>query len=105
MILDGWIELGETMIQWYKRWRAKRIEDPKLRAKTLAELDKEPWVDVVSIEFADPSNPGSGYFELDWNDAFVASLNKAGYSGRTDEAVVDMWFNDLCRGVIGDNIK
>jgi predicted nuclease with TOPRIM domain len=74
----------------------------KLNEKTPKEIateNKEPWVDVLKTSFEDPNKPSSGYFELDWNSYFVSSLIEAGYSGRTDEDVVEMWFTDLCRGV------
>jgi hypothetical protein len=87
------------MFKWWKKMKARRIQDEVLREKTLANIDNEPWVRVVSVQFADPKNPSTGFFELDWNKAFVNALTEAGYSGRTDEDVVDMWFTDLCRGV------
>lgn len=87
------------MFKWWKKWRASKIEDEVLREKTIANIDGSPWVRVVSVQFSEPKNPSTGYFELDWNKAFVESLTEAGYSGRTEEDVVDMWFTDLCRGV------
>lgn len=90
------------MFKWFQKWRAKRIEDVNLREKTLANIDNEPWVKVIDVQFADPQNPSTGFFELDWNQAFIDKLADAGYSGRTSEEVVDMWFNDLCRGVINE---
>lgn len=93
------------MFKWFKKWRARRIDDETLREKTLANIDNEPWVKVVDVQFADPNNPGTGFFELDWNDAFVEQLTEAGYSGRTPEDTVDMWFNDLCRGVINNDLS
>lgn len=99
---DGIFDLKELTMKWWKMWRAGKIEDPVLRDKTRATLSNEPWVTVVDVSFVDPNKPSTGFFELDWNAAFVESLTKAGYSGRTDEDVVDMWFNDLCRGVINE---
>jgi hypothetical protein len=64
----------------------------------------EPWIDVVRINMEDKNNPSTGYFELDWNTAFVNQLKEAGYSGRTEEEIVEQWFNDLCRGVISDTL-
>lgn len=72
--------------------------------KEIATEAKMPWVDVITTTFEDPEKPNTGYFELDWNEYFVKSLIEAGYSGRTDDDIVNMWFNDLCRGVIGDKI-
>ena len=58
-----------------------------------------PWVKVIEVHF-DKENPQRGYFELDWNQDFVGLLGEAGYAGDTDEAVVDLWFNDLCRSIV-----
>ena len=58
-----------------------------------------PWVKVIEVHF-DKDNPQRGYFELDWNDDFVGLLGEAGYAGDTPEAIVDLWFNDLCRSSI-----
>jgi len=41
-----------------------------------------------------------GAFELDWNDLFVAKLVRAGYQGKTDNDIVDNWFQDVCRNVV-----
>ena len=60
-----------------------------------------PWVKVIEVHF-DKDNPQRGYFELDWNDDFVGLLGESGYAGATPEAIVDLWFNDLCRSIILD---
>ena len=60
-----------------------------------------PWVKVIEVHF-DKENPQRGYFELDWNDDFVGLLGEAGYAGPNPEAIVDLWFNDLCRSIIID---
>ena len=44
-------------------------------------------------------NVRNGFFELDWNEYFVVQLRGAGYTGDSDEAIVDQWFNELCRNV------
>ena len=71
--------------------------------KTKTEVTKEtaigPWVKVIEVHF-DKDNPGRGYFELDWNEDFVGLLGEAGYSGPNPEAIVDLWFNDLCRSIV-----
>ncbi len=72
-----------------------------LSKKTTAESMKdspEPWVNVVKAH-VDPSNPKQGYFELEWNPAFVLFLRKNGYQGATPEDIVDQWFTDLCKNV------
>ena len=63
------------------------------------ETAKGPWVKVIEVHF-DKDNPQRGYFELDWNKDFVGLLGEAGYAGPSDEAIVDLWFNDLCRSIV-----
>lgn len=73
-------------------------------AKEIATEKNEPWVSILSVEL-DTSNIGSGAFELDWNDKFVANLVRAGYKGKTDQQIVDQWFQDICRNVVLENFE
>lgn len=59
---------------------------------------KEPWVNVVSTKF-DESDPRQGFMELEWNAAFIQFLKENGYTGKTDEDLVDKWFTDLCKNI------
>jgi hypothetical protein len=70
----------------------------KLSPKELATEKKEPWVAVLDTH-VNKDNIRNGFFELDWNEYFVLQLKEAGYQGDTEEAVVDRWFQELCRGV------
>ena len=67
--------------------------------KAIAELKDEPWVEVKHME-VNPENAKAGYIELDWNDQFVAMLQANGYTGESDESVVNKWFNDVCKTVL-----
>ena len=71
---------------------------PAVKEET-KETAKGPWVKVIEVHF-DKDNPQRGYFELDWNEDFVGLLGEAGYAGPSDEAIVDLWFNDLCRSIV-----
>lgn len=89
-----------------KAKRAEKLAKKKADAeakkndpKTVATNNGEPWVQVLSMEL-DKDNPGQGAFELDWNDIFVARLIKSGYQGKTDQDIVDNWFQDVCRNVV-----
>lgn len=75
--------------------KAAEVSDPK----AIATAAGEPWVNVLGIE-VDPDNPGAGAFELDWNDIFIARLIKSGYQGKTDQDIIDNWFQDVCRHVV-----
>lgn len=58
----------------------------------------EPFVKVLDVNFNE-NNPGDGYFELEWNQIFIKRLMEAGYTGNTEEEIVDQWFTQLCRGI------
>ena len=72
---------------------------PKKSPKDLATEAGEPWVSVLSMEL-EKENMDRGAFELDWNDIFVAKLVRAGYQGKTDNDIVDNWFQDVCRNIV-----
>lgn len=96
------------MLDKLKKLMGKK-EDPKknkkkLSDKELADKNKEPYITVLSMEI-DPDNPSDGAFELDWNDIFVARLMKAGYQGKTDNDIVDNWFQSVCRNVVMENYE
>ena len=67
--------------------------------KKVAEIKEEPYVNVLKLD-VNPENAKAGYMELDWNDHFVKFLHENGYNGDSDEAVVNKWFNDVCRTVL-----
>lgn len=75
---------------------AERIA--KMSPKDLATEKKEPWVAVINTH-VNETNVRNGFFELDWNEYFIVQLRAEGYTGQTDEEVVDKWFQELCLGV------
>jgi hypothetical protein len=90
---------GNKMKNFFKNLFTKTqvIPSPKTE-KELATERKEPWIAVLNTH-VNPDNIRNGFFELDWNEYFVLQLRTAGYSGDTDEAIVDAWFSELCRNV------
>jgi hypothetical protein len=92
---------------WVEHLMFKRLlskfRERKQRKQVLSELEaatqrREPCVRVIKVNF-DPAQPGDGYFELEWNVYFVNQLREAGYSGNTEEEIVDLWFTNLCRNI------
>lgn len=73
----------------------------KLSPKDAATAKKEPWVAVLNTHI-NTDNIRNGFFELDWNEYFVLKLKEAGYTGASEEDIVDQWFTDLCRDVAQD---
>lgn len=83
----------------------ERKTAPKRKTeKELATERGEPWVSVITVEL-DPDDVGNGAFELDWNDKFITKLVRAGYKGKTDQQIVDQWFQDVCRNVVMENFE
>jgi hypothetical protein len=87
----------ETAIAIEKEAQAKMT--PKERATAKG----EPWVAVLDTH-VNKENPRNGFFELDWNEIFVLQLKQAGYGfeGDPDEEIVDRWFRDLARNMLGE---
>jgi hypothetical protein len=82
----------------------KKIDFTGMTPRQVADAKGEPWVSVVSVEL-DPDNIGNGAFELDWNDKFITNLVRAGYKGKDDAALVDQWFQDVCKNVVAENFE
>ena len=75
-----------------------KVDAAPLDPKEAATAKKEPWVTVLNTH-VNPESPKNGFFELDWNEYFVLMLRNNGYTGVTEEEIVDQWFSDLCREV------
>ena len=85
-----------------------KIEDEPVAEKTPEEIRRatleqekeaatkagEPWVAVLDTQ-VNPENIKNGFFELDWNNEFIEKLLDAGYSGETNEQIVDAWFRTI----------
>jgi hypothetical protein len=90
---------------------AEKLTKQKLEELRLASLTpkeqaterKEAWVSVMDTK-VNKDNPRNGFFELDWNEYFIADLIKAGYGYPNDpeEEVVDRWFRDIVKNMLAD---
>jgi hypothetical protein len=79
--------------------KPKASKETKKSAKDTATEAGEPYVAILGMDI-DPENLHQGSFELDWNEKFVANLVRAGYQGKTDSDIVDLWFQNVCRHVV-----
>jgi len=88
-----------------KREHAVREETanrtPEETRRAALELEKvaatkagEAWVAVLDTQ-VNPDNIKNGFFELDWNNEFIEQLLDAGYSGESNEQIVDSWFRTI----------
>lgn len=82
--------------------KIKNLFKKRVTAKDM-QSSPEPWVNVVQANI-DRNNPKQGYFELEWNPAFVKHLIAHGYYGPSPEDIVDQWFTELCRNISQDQI-
>jgi hypothetical protein len=67
-------------------------------AKDIATEKGEPYIEVLSLDI-DAKNPVHGSFELEWNKFFVDELRQKGFQGETDEDIIDIWFQQICRNI------
>lgn len=86
--------------------KLKNLVTSKPKQEVVSDKDKatakgEAYIKVLDVKF-DKENPGDGYFELEWNKIFVKKLLDAGYSGSSDDEIVDAWFTGLCRQIAED---
>ena len=62
--------------------------------KEEATLKGEAWIGVLDTQ-VNPADIKNGFFELDWNNEFIEQLLDAGYSGESNEEIVDKWFKSV----------
>jgi hypothetical protein len=79
---------------------AEEIRREALEAEKIAATEAgEPWVAVLDTQI-NPENIKNGFFELDWNNEFIEELLDAGYTGESNEQIVDAWFKTLARQML-----
>ena len=71
------------------------------KEKEEATAKGEPWVAVLDTQL-NPDNIKNGFVELDWNNQFIEELLDAGYSGETNEEIVDGWFKTIAVQILGE---
>ena len=89
-----------------KKEVVKETTEDKRRAILAKEKEEatskgEPWVAVLDTQL-NPDNIKNGFFELDWNNQFIEELLDAGYSGETNEEIVDGWFKTIAIQILGE---
>ena len=85
----------------------KGKKDPKekdrltllMEEKKAATKKKQAWVAVLNTH-VNEKDIKNGFFELDWNNEFIEQLLDAGYSGESNEQIVDGCFKDVARNIL-----
>ena len=72
------------------------------REKEDATRAGKPWVGVLDTQ-VNPDNIKNGFFELDWNNEFIEQLIDAGYSGETNEDIVNGWFRTIAMQILEED--
>jgi len=70
--------------------------------KNKATLLDDPYITVVKVHI-NSENAADGFMELDWNDAFIKSLVDAGFVADSQEAIIKLWFDEICANVAREN--
>ena len=99
---------------WNKLVRNKKAEETTVektteeqrrdilaKEKEQATANNEAWVGVLDTQL-NPDNIKNGFFELDWNNQFIEELLDAGYSGESNEEIVDAWFKTIAVQILGE---
>ena len=89
----------------------EKIKEPSNEEvrRNVLELEKQeatkngkPWVAVLDTQI-NADDIRNGFFELDWNNEFIEELLDAGYSGETNEQIIDAWFRTIVIQMLEDD--
>jgi hypothetical protein len=83
--------IEESIVEKTAEERRREALEAEKQAATEA---GEPWVAVLDTQ-VNPDNIRNGFFELDWNNEFIEQLLDSGYTGETNEQIVDAWFRTI----------
>lgn len=91
--IDKWL----SMVDEYERTKyelEQKLNTGKITknefTKEIKTLDKEPYIHIINIDYN--VKDGIHAIEFDWNDYFIDELKENGYTGKTDEDLIDQWF-------------
>jgi len=95
----------KDFITWRKA-KSANADTPDTQKRKVLEKEKEEatkkgiaWVAVLDTH-VDPKNIRNGFFELDWNNQFIEELLDAGYTGETNEEIVEEWFKTIASQIL-----
>lgn len=58
-------------------------------------LQEKPWVGVIDQGIDLDQGVNGFLIELDWNEYWIEFLRLNGYTGATDEQIIETWFSDV----------
>lgn len=97
---------GSTDLQIVQAWHdseqdKKREEQKQNELKAKKESD-EPWVEIIGEQFQTDEFDGQTNIglKLDWNKAFIKLLKSKGFTGRSEDELVEKWLVTLNRTLL-----
>lgn len=70
-----------------------------------AELLGEPWFNIIGAENRRQGDRTSLAIEMDWNSHFPRFLETQGWSGTSDDEIVDRWFEEAMRQMVAPELS
>lgn len=98
--------VGETdldvMQAWHKKQQKIKLEEQKQKELKARKESDEPWVIVVGEKFETDAFDGQTNIglTLDWNKAFIKLLKSKGFTGRSEDEMVEKWLVTLNRNLL-----
>lgn len=97
---------GETDIDVIKAWHdaqtKKRLDEERNKEREAKKNSDEPWVEIIGEEFETDDFDGQTNIglKLDWNKAFIKLLKSKGFTGRSEDELVEKWLVTLNRSLL-----
>jgi hypothetical protein len=81
----------------------KKISDQDYEKKH-ADILNKPYFRVLYGQYKE-SGPDQGTmtFELDWNEVFIRDLEANGWTGLSNDEIVNAWFEDACKQMFAED--
>lgn len=92
---------AEVISAWEKATAIEAAERVAMWSKANKKASNEPWVEIVSEEYDEFTKQVS--MTLDWNVAFIKMLRANGYSGSSEQEIVDKWFKRLSETIAAES--
>lgn len=98
---DGQTEL-DVIQAWHNSQQAKKEEEQRQKELKAKKESDEPWVEIVGEQFQTDEFDGQTQIglKLDWNKAFIKLLKSKGFTGRSEDELVEKWLVTLNRTLL-----
>jgi hypothetical protein len=73
--------------------------------KETATILKEPWFNIMGADQRAGATGSTLAIELDWNEFFPRFLETQGWTGHSDDEIVDRWFEEAMRQMVDPGLS